>query len=71
MDPHPLAMQPRGQVKDLHHEAGIKNGRIFQCLDFIQPGDLILQLCYELTDLLAHAGRLRGGQAADRYLEVR
>jgi hypothetical protein len=68
MDPHPLAMQPRSKLKDLYHEVWGENRRIFQGLDLVQPGDLILQFRNELTDLLAYAGRPCGRHAADRRL---
>ena len=68
MDPHPLAMEPRGKLKDLHHKVWLETRRILQGFDLIQPGNLILQFRYELPDLLAYAARPSGRQAADRYL---
>jgi hypothetical protein len=63
-------MQPGGNFKNLHDEIWIENRRILQSLNLVQPGDLVLELCYELTDLLTYTCRPEGRYAADCCLIV-
>ena len=63
-------MQPGGNLKNLHDEIWIENRGVFQGVNLVQPGDLVLELRYELTDLLTYACRPEDGYAADCCLIV-